>query len=276
LRWQRVAIERMFDRGGTTMINRPGKFRDQRWLVAHNAWNTEIAPNQCKTITELLFYGVRGFALDIWGDDEASLHLQHGSGNPASSTPWSVVRDEIAQFLRHKPNEVVTLFFESYLETPTALQGLDASLSRINSYRSGRQAQTVPIDDTTYADLIAADHRLFAFLQEEPKYGHQTMFPVMQASITENQYGGPSLDPATWTSLRKDPPCDTNGALTFMNHFGDTPSGSQWTRNAPTLLRTHADAFHTTYGRYPNYISLDYIDWNDNDPGPLLVFEELP
>ncbi|MES2112602.1 MAG: hypothetical protein V4577_27860 [Bacteroidota bacterium] len=50
--------------------NLSGFFKDQRWLVAHNAWNNNqyTGNNQSKTITELLNYGVRGFALDIYGD----------------------------------------------------------------------------------------------------------------------------------------------------------------------------------------------------------------
>src|SRR5262245_57722276 len=79
--------------------NLAGRFKDQRWLVTHNAWNTEDIPNQCKTITELLDYGVRGLAFDIYGDDEPSLHLQHRRDNPASSTKWSKIRDELKTWL---------------------------------------------------------------------------------------------------------------------------------------------------------------------------------
>src|ERR1700743_3122205 len=129
--------------------NLSGFFKDQRWLVAHNAWNTNQYPgnNQSKTITELLNYGVRGFALDIYGDDENSLHLQHGHGNPATSIKWRIIRDELKVWLETRPQEIFTLFFESYLEgpkphmiwnSPTALRALDQSLQNIACYRSGR------------------------------------------------------------------------------------------------------------------------------------------
>ena len=99
------------------MLNKEnGYFKDQRWLVAHNAWNTTPPlNNQCYTITELLDYGVRGLALDIYGDDENSLHLQHGHGNPVSATPWSKIHQELKDWLTANPREIVCLFFESYL-----------------------------------------------------------------------------------------------------------------------------------------------------------------
>src|ERR1700749_801948 len=134
-------------------INRPGKFKDQRWLTAHNAWNTEDNPaNQCKTITELLDYGIRGFALDLYGDDEDSLHLQHGHANPISSTSWKKIRDEIKTWMDKNTNEIVCLFFESYLTGPsanqtpqeksqTALASLSHSLSAISYYHKGRAIQ---------------------------------------------------------------------------------------------------------------------------------------
>src|SRR5215217_1968852 len=120
---------------GKTISNYNGYFRDQRWLTAHNAWNMHPFPNpnQCMTIKELLDYGVRGFALDIYGDDENSLHLQHGHGSPYQ-VKWEDVRDVLKTWLKDNPREIVILFFESYLKGPTydgqpcALAGLDASL----------------------------------------------------------------------------------------------------------------------------------------------------
>src|ERR1700761_7675017 len=68
-------------------------YKDYRWLAAHNGWNTTPPlNNQCYTISELLSYGVRGLALDIWGDSEDKLHLQHGPDNPVSATSWEKVR----------------------------------------------------------------------------------------------------------------------------------------------------------------------------------------
>ena len=101
----------------STINKYTGKFRDQHWLVAHNAWNTEQAAglaNQKFNIADLLDYGVRGLALDIYGSDEDSLYLSHGG----ATTTWSKVRDELNHWLAAHPNEIVTLFFESYLTGP--------------------------------------------------------------------------------------------------------------------------------------------------------------
>jgi hypothetical protein len=264
--------------------NLAGRFKDQRWLVAHNAWNTEDIPNQCKTITELLDYGVRGLAFDIYGDDEPSLHLQHRHANPASSTKWSKIRDELKTWLDKNKSDVVTLFFESYLTGPkpgqpssgTALAALDTSLQGITCYKSGRVVQEAAMHTPgkNLSDLIAKNHRLFAFIEKEPDEGKQSIFPVMTASFAENVYGDESLKIPSWVNLR-DGSAYAN-PLTFMNHFGDAPSGSEWDRNDPGLIEKHAEDFLFRFGgRYPNFISLDYINWDRQNAGPIKAMRNL-
>lgn len=262
------------------MINNVyGFISQQRWLAAHNAWNTEIAPNQCKTVTELLNYGVRGFALDIWGDDEPSLHLQHGPGNLASWTDWSVVRDELHNWLTANDQDVVVLLFESYLtgpkpgdSNPSPLEALGNSLSRITGYKAGRTVQEGGLSHTTLAQLAKDNHRLFAFIEKEPQEGGQDLFPVMRRSFTENMYGDDSLQRETWTNLR--PGSDLGKELVFLNHFGNAPTGSQWDRNDPNLIVEHMEAFALVCGGdYPCFVSLDYIDWNDENRGPIQAME---
>lgn len=268
-------------------INRPGKFQDQRWLVAHNAWNTEQSPaNQCKTITELLDYGVRGLALDIYGDDENSLHLQHVHGNLISRKAWEPIRNEIWTWLENNPTEIVTLFFESYLtgpeggETPEErdklpLVQLSKSLDDIPYYRPGRVNQEAAMLNKDISVLINGipSHRLFAFIEKEPNEGTQTIFPVMQATITENEYGDGSLRKGSWVDLRSD--SKTGKPLKFMNHFGSRPTGSEWDRNNPDLIIQHAEDFKTKFTRYPNFISLDYINWADDNNGPIEALRGL-
>lgn len=260
------------------------KFTNQRWLVAHNAWNTEIAPNQCKTITELLDYGVRGFALDIYGDDEGSLHLQHGHGNLASATPWEKIRRELDVWLTRNEDQIVTLFFESYLTgpkrgttSPTALEALDHSLRSVTGYKSGSNTQLDAISSKTLKDLVKDDHRLFAFIEKEPDEGRQPLFPTMDGSISQNVYGDQSLRIPTWVNVRhRSGRYRTHRPLTFMNHFGDAPTQSEWERNNSRLIVKHAEAFMFEYqGRYPNFISLDYINWTTTRRGPIKALNSL-
>lgn len=265
------------------VLNRyPQTFARQRWLTAHNAWNTEIAPNQIKTITELLDYGVRGFALDIYGDDKGSLHLQHGHGNIGSWTDWSVVQKEIAEWLAANTQDVVTLFFESYLEGPTlgnpntALRALSDSLAEIPCYQgANRTAQEQAMKTVDLMTLVNTNHRLFAFIEAEPNEGGQSLFPQMTTMFAENMYGDDSVHRETWTNLR--PGSSYDNPLTFMNHFGNAPSGSASDRNDPALLLEHANAFSQAFGgRLPNFISLDVIDWTNPDDGPLAVVNNWP
>ena len=266
----------------TRIDNYFGKFKDQRWLVAHNAWNTEIVPNQCKTITELLDYGVRGLAFDIYGDNESALHLQHGHGNDASSTNWKQIREELDAWLRKNDEQIVTLFFESYLtgpkafqKSPTALGALDTSLRRVTGYKSGSSVQKGAIKGKTLKELVADNHRLFAFIERKPDEGSQNLFPTMTTSFAENVYGDESLKIPTWVKLRAGSGRNRIRPLAFMNHFGNAPSGSEWARNEPGLIQKHADDFMFAFGgRYPNFISLDYINW-DARRGPMKAINAL-
>ena len=267
--------------------NYNGKFADQRWLVAHNAWNTGSVPNQGKDIAELLDYGVRGLALDILGDSEISLHLQHG-GDLLTVNKWKTIRDELDIWLKKNPDQIVTLFFESYLTGPdptpmvwTALQGLDNSLKQIECYRagmiphqSGEYSQIRAITDLTLNDLVANNHRLFAFIEQQPDEGRQDVFPTMRSFFAENVYGDASLKRASRVNLREG--SAYKHLLTFMNHFGNAPTQSEWNRNRKGKLIEHAEAFTFRYGgRYPNFISLDYINWTEHRRGPIEALEEL-
>jgi hypothetical protein len=269
------------------------RFKDQRWLAAHNAWNT-TAPgnNQCFTITQLLDYGVRGLALDIMGDDKDSLHLQHGHGIVSSKTDWVTVLNELNSWLTNNPREIVMLFFESYLTGPkpgqtiaTPLSALDETLKEtIGCYKSGKAAQTDAVLNRNFSYLIdgvdetgnvvTTPQRLFAFIENEPDEGVQEIFPVMRAVFAENEHGNGALDINTWTDLREN--SNSQNPLTFLNHFGKAPTGSEWERNAPDLIIKHAQAFAFIFGgRYPNFISLDFINWTTSNPGPIKAFESL-
>lgn len=268
-----------------TVNNLSGYFRDQRWLTAHNAWNTNQNPgnNQSKTLTELLDYGVRGLALDIYSDKSDKLYLSHGRYNMATSIDWSIILAELKAWLSNNPQEIVTLFFESYLpgsvsgtlqNPPPPLVLLEASLATIPCYMPGRAAQESAIAGRTLSQLITSGQRLFAFIEREPDEGSQAIFPVMTKTFTENVYGGESLYAQTWANLREGSSPDN--PLTFMNHFGDTPVASWWVGNGLQKVLNQADCFAFKYGgRYPNFISLDRIEWTSSNDGPIEIVNAL-
>jgi hypothetical protein len=260
-------------------------YRDQTWLVAHNGWNTtQLANrNQCRSLTELLDYGVRGFALDIEGDTQQAQVLKHDILID-SVKDWLPIRDELKAWLEKPENsrEIVTLFFESRLTGPngqgrqtTPLHELDESLKAISCYRSGKTAQENAIRYYKLKELIDGTtdrpfaQRLFAFIEKEPDEGSQSLFPVMRKTIAENVYGDDSLNEKTWTDLR-DGSFKSDYAPTFMNHFGRTASGNEFDRNATGLIMKHAIAFAFAFrGHYPTFVSLDYINWEPGNIGPI-------
>lgn len=261
----------------------------QHWLAAHNAWNTNQNPwnNQNYTITELLNYGVRGFALDIYGTNESDLHLQHGHDNPATSIKWSIILNKLKTWLAKNPNEIVTLLFESYLTGPKtkgqacALASLDNTLkdpvNGIPSYVSGKEEQLAAINGKRLSELIKEDKRLFAFIEREPDEGTQTLFPTMLANFAENVYGNRSLYANTWNDLRDDPVMSSYKApMTFLNHFGDSGDINVSKVNAVANLEKHAKSYIFSYqGRVPNFISLDKIICDDKNKGPIEVIAAI-
>lgn len=253
----------------------------QCWLAAHNAWNTALSPadNQQFSITELLDYGVRGFALDIWGD-KGHLHLQHGDDNPASAIDWDIIREELKAWMVKNPTEIVTLFFESHLYGPhtgtasgnTPLEELNRSLSQIPSYVHGRANQEKALLHTKIADLITQNKRLFAFLEEEPVQSKQTLFPVMRDLFAENHYGDDSVDVHSWIRIREG--SNYNKTLTFMNHFRDSPAIKG--HNVNFLFKHTRDFMFNFGGRRPMFISLDNIDASQKGHGVINLLKMIP
>jgi len=259
-------------------------YRDQRWLVAHNGWNTgqRINPNQRWSITQMLNYGVRGFALDIEGDDQQNMELQHDI-LVDSVKGWLTIRDELKTWMEKPENsrEVVTLFFESRVSGPrrghqtSPLHELDESLKAISCYRSGRQAQEKAIRYYKLKELIDGDpdrpysHRLFAFIEKQPDEGPQSVFPEMRKSFCENIYGNDSLREKTWVDLRDESFISALAPM-FMNHFGVVADGDEFDRNSTRLIMKHSIAFAFAFGgRFPAFISLDYINWKAGNVGPI-------
>jgi len=261
------------------------RYMDQRWLVAHNGWNTtQLANrNQCRSLTELLDYGVRGFALDIEGHTQQDQILKHDILID-SVKDWLPIRDELKNWLEKPENsrEIVTLFFESRLTGPngkekqtTPLHELDESLKVISCYRSGRTVQETAIRYFKLKELIdgAEDRpyaqRLFAFIEREPDEGAQSLFPVMRSTFGENVYGNASLQETTWVDLREGS-VKSEYQPTFMNHFGLTASGDEFDRNSTRLIMKHSVAFAFAFlGWFPTFVSLDYINWEAGNVGPI-------
>jgi hypothetical protein len=246
----------------TACFNKEDEFvMTQSWLVAHNAWNTNQNPgnNQSYTITELLDYGVRGLALDIYGDTKDKLHLQHGHDNPATAIKWSIIRDEIKNWMKKPANarEIVTLFFESYLDSDTAYQGLEDSLYEINSeiqvYKKGKTVQETALKGSKVSQLIASNHRLFAFIQDPSVHQHDK-FPVMSETIEENMYGDASIKTSKWLNYRRSTRPPRLMAF-FMNHMADSPA-LNWNSN----MKEHALDFLCAYGVLPAFITVDNIE----------------
>lgn len=211
----------------------------------------------------------------------ASLHLQHGHGNIASRTIWTKIRAELDAWLKKNTDQIVTLFFESYLTGPTdkspttALVSLHDSLKGVTGFVPDRASQVQAMVGKSLKQLVKDNQRLFAFVEREPDEGYQFLFPSMWELIFENEYGDKSLKIPTWVDLR-DGTLPFGKALTFMNHFGDTPGGSEWDRNEDSLIKKHAEAFmFASFGRYPNFISLDYINWDSTRRGPIKAIEDL-
>jgi hypothetical protein len=64
--------------------------------------------------------------------------------------------------------------------------------------------------------------------------------------------------------------------MTFLNHFGNAPTGDEWVRNKTDDIVKHCQSFLFNFnGRYPNFISLDFINWNKSNAGPMEAIRQL-
>jgi hypothetical protein len=233
------------------------------YATAHNAMSNDdedwAAPLQTWGISEQLANGVRSLMLDTHYFEGAP-HLCHASCDLNELKTWreplvdGLVR--IREFLETRPNEVVSIIFESYItEADTATEftaaGLDPYL----------HSQTAGQPWPTLQQMIDADTRLVVLTDDS------------NAALSWHHYLWTDFAWETHFSYQEpgDFSCAGNRGtpgndLFIFNHFLTNPIGLKAFAemvNYNPMLGDRAAQCETESGQLPNFVTVDFVDVGD-------------
>lgn len=151
------------------------------WLITHNAFNNapdigqNIDPNQHYGIPDQLTDGVRAFMLDIH-PLHGGLRLQHGGNHGSSYADLCELLGKIKTFLDNHPNEIVTLYCESYGDIATDLE---------ETFK-GRGPGTGDFTNRINWNVFP-----YLYHRPKPRHGHESVdrhkWPTIRELIKSNQ-----------------------------------------------------------------------------------------
>ncbi len=233
------------------------------YATAHNAMSNKDenwgAPLQTWGISNQLERGVRSLMLDTHYF-MGSPHLCHASCNLNMLQNWreplvdGLVR--IREFLDARPNEVVSIIFESYIsEADTATEftaaGLDPYL----------HSQTAGQPWPTLQQLIDADTRLIV-LTDDSSAALSWHHYLWTDFAWETHYSYLAPEDFSCAGNRGTPGND----LFIFNHFITNPIGLKSFAeqvNYNPLLGDRAVQCETEGGQLPNFVTVDFVDVGD-------------
>jgi hypothetical protein len=230
--------------------------------TTHNAMSNQqegwLGPNQTFSVPHQLDDGVRALMLDTWyfGGDAVLCH--GGDVFPCNVTGMKPLVDgltEIREFLEHRPNEVVSIIFESYISEADTLT--DFITSGLIDY-----VHTQPVGDPwpTLRELVESGERLIVFTDDSG------------ASLPWHHY---VWDFAWETHFSFQEPndfsCNINrgsmsNSLFILNHFLTNPIAfpalADMVNHNPLFI-DRAEQCQTESGRLPNFVTVDFYDIGD-------------
>ncbi len=230
--------------------------------TTHNAMsNAEegwLGPNQNFSITRQLDDGVRGLMLDTWYFEFQPV-LCHGGNviacNVAGMKPLADGLAEITEFLDRRPNEVVTIIFESYItEADTEAAFVASDLLRYV------HVQAVGDAWPSLRDLIEADTRLIVFTDQSSAARPWHHYVWQHAWETHYSFQNPSQFS-----------CNRNrGSLSnplfilnhFLTNFIGSPALANQVNHNPLFI-DRALQCESESGRLPNFVTVDFHDIGD-------------
>jgi len=221
-----------------------------------------INASQSQTITQQLAAGVRGLELDFWNYNGV-ISLCHGVCAIANKPAVDGLA-EIKTFLDAHPEEVVTIYLDSFVsaaEAGTAFTaaGLLDEAHPESDYLYAHPGGTWP----TLAALIDSGERLLVFSNDDEEATHPWyMFKFRHG-----------FDTIWETYTLADFTCAIDGgspsnALFWMNHRlstlvgGGTPELAAQANTNPFLLEK-AEQCAALYGRNPTFVHVDFYEVGD-------------
>lgn len=250
--------------------NKP--FNKVCWLASHNSFANKqdgwIYAQQGLNIKNQFKLGVRCFLIDIhWFYDTKSLCcsskttetliLAHGKNialnyiqNPNVPRKIEIFLIEIRDLLLNNPSEIITLYIEDYTEDRGVvklkhilkkLKLLDLCYVKTNKWLKISQ-------------MINTNKRLFIITSHRTEVVNNSKFMMSVNILKENDY---QKNPSGGLVRRK------NGELALFNHFKILKLDFAKKYNSFDKINTRLEGFISSFGVYPNYVTLDYIENGD-------------
>lgn len=295
------------------------KYDEVCWICAHNAYADDeegwLVAQQSFPVTTQLQHGVRALMLDIMAVNQDIFLIHEGWWTSTVLRPgFSDFRRlqatlyEVNEFLDQNPDEIVTIFFQSYVKQPAdyhltvdafrnAGHGASNLLQKVfrydqpNTDSKGRTWDVAAQGAPTLQWMVEANKRcvVFSDWRGNDQYSTLPTAPDGWAKtwyfVRENCYGDKSLRPPTSTAQRdesRDAESNTRKrTLNLLNHFPDFVVGMirQADMNYEFIndaegLEAHVDKWLLAYPRLPNFLAVDFVEVGANG-GPLNAVKEI-
>ncbi|XP_065009341.1 PI-PLC X domain-containing protein At5g67130-like isoform X1 [Musa acuminata AAA Group] len=248
-------------------------FNKYSWLTTHNSFADAGAhsatgatlitfTNQHDNITSQLNNGVRGLMLDMY-DFRNDVWLCHSTGgqcyNFTAFQPAINVLKEIETFLAANPSEVITIFIEDYVKSPSGLSKVFNASGLMKYWFPVDQMPKNGSDWPLLSKMIDQNHRLLVFTSVASKEASEGIAYEWNY-VVENQYGDEGMTPGSCPSRAESSPMSTTlKSLVLMNYFRTNPSASSACHNNSAPLLGMLKTCHgLSANRWANFIAVDF------------------
>jgi len=238
------------------------RYNEVAYLTTHNAFNTHqdhfLYPNQSFSITRQLTDGVRALMIDVYEKDGIPI-VYHGY-SILGSAPLSSNLNEISDFLKHNPNEVVTIIFECYVSATVIEQALQNAglLSMVYTKASNTLWPTLQ-------ELIDTNKRLLIFSDKKDASPAQKWYHYVWNYAVETSFSAVDTSDLKSTFNRGNPTND----LFILNHFlvsktfGTGSRSNAKMANSNPFMEDRINICRSETGKFPNFITVDFYDIGD-------------
>ncbi|URE09797.1 PI-PLC X domain-containing protein [Musa troglodytarum] len=231
---------------------------------AHSATGATLITftNQHDNITSQLNNGVRGLMLDMY-DFRNDVWLCHSTGgqcyNFTAFQPAINVLKEIETFLATNPSEVITIFIEDYVKSPSGLSKVFNASGLMKYWFPVDQMPKNGSDWPLLSKMIDQNHRLLVFTSVASKEASEGIAYEWNY-VVENQYGDEGMTPGSCPSRAESSPMSTTlKSLVLMNYFRTNPSASSACHNNSAPLLGMLKTCHgLSANRWANFIAVDF------------------
>ena len=238
------------------------RYNEVAYLTTHNAFNSHqdhfVFPNQDFSITRQLTDGVRALMIDVYDKDGVPT-VYHGN-SLLGSEPLSCNLNEIYDYLKNNPKEVVSIIFECYVSATVIENALkDAGLLSM-AYTKTKNTQW-----PTLQALIDTDKRLIIFSDKNDASLNQKWYHYVWDYAVETSFSAVETTDLNSTFNRG----NASNDLFILNHFlvsktlGTGSRSNAKIANANPFMINRINNCRSETAKFPNFVTVDFYDIGD-------------